>query len=91
MTTALSTCPPWCIVNPGEHDFERANNFPVEHVQYVRSDVGGSAEVSVSVGRTDMLDGTTTVVIGVQDDDYTVDQAEQTAMAMLEAVKLARS
>jgi len=72
-----------------EHEFERENGFAVQHFRHLH--ITGEPTPAVSVTLTVESDGTSMVEIGVEDDEYSVDMAERTALAMLDAVKLARS
>ena len=97
MTTSSQTeaptrtieCPAWCAARASDHHFEQQHGYPIEHFRWFHC---GADHVPVALTRKIDLDGGVTTTIDVADDEsFDVDQAEHTALAMLEAIKAARA
>ncbi|HCB04055.1 MAG TPA: hypothetical protein DEQ43_07385 [Nocardioides bacterium] len=71
-----------------EHQWEADHGYPIDHFIHIATpDRTPGVGVEMRINE----DGSTQTVIGVEDDYYDIDMAERTALAMLEAVKVARA
>lgn len=87
--SALAPCPAWCAGSLEEHRHEAEHGGPVVHFAYFRRSLPAlPVELALTVTADDPA-GTLTIGVG-DDPEYDIDLAEQTALAMLEAVRVAR-